>query len=347
MLPLLATLLVGCSQNPVLEDVEVSNEEIVVIADQLKTPWSIKKFEDTFYLSERSGHIVRIEGGEIERQGVELKKDLARASEAGLLGFVLAPDFAESNLAYAYYTYEDSPGQFNRIVTLRLKDDLWQEESLLLDKIPSGTYHHGGRLKMGPDRKLYATAGDASQPSIAQDLKSLGGKILRMNLDGSVPSDNPLSESYVYSYGHRNLQEITWSSDGALYASEHGNSAHDEINKIEAGQNYGWPLIEGLEEQAGMVTPLFTSGSNATWAPSGMDFHYGKLYVAALRGTAILEFDLETGEQREVITGLGRIRDILIEGEFLYFISNNTDGRGNQQKNDDKLYRVSLSYLKK
>ncbi len=94
-----------------------------------------------------------------------------------------------------------------------------------------------------------------------------------------------------------------------------------------------------------MVSPLLTSGEADTWAPSGMDYYNGKLYVAALRGSAVLEFDLETREQREVITGLGRIRDIFIEDDFLYFISNNTDGRGTPQENDDKLYRISLAEL--
>jgi glucose/arabinose dehydrogenase len=332
-------------ENEEQEDTFVSMEEQEVVTENLEVPWSIEKLENTFYLTERAGNIVKIENGVIERQSVELEKELATASEAGLLGFVLAPDFPESNLAYAYYTYEDSSGQFNRIVTLRWEDNVWREESLLLDKIPSGSYHHGGRLKIGPDGKLYATAGDASESDIAQDPNSLGGKILRMNLDGSIPSDNPFPNSYVYSYGHRNPQGMTWSPDGTFYASEHGNDANDEVNKIEPGQNYGWPIIEGYEEQQGMVSPLFTSGDEdqATWAPSGMDYHDGKLYVATLRGSAVLEFDLETGEQREVITGLGRIRDVLIEDNSLYFISNNTDGRGTPRENDDKLYRISLS----
>ncbi|GAB3044097.1 sorbosone dehydrogenase family protein [Virgibacillus ainsalahensis] len=286
---------------------------------------------------------MKIENVEMERQSVELEKEIATASEAGLLGLVLAPNFQESNLAYAYYTYEDSSGQFNRIITLHLEDNVWRQESLLLDKIPSGSYHHGGRLKVGPDGKLYATAGDASEREIAQALDSLGGKILRMNLDGSIPSDNPFSDSYVYSYGHRNPQGITWLPDGTLYASEHGNDANDERNRIEAGQNYGWPIIEGYEEQDGMVTPLFPSGDESTWAPSGIGYNNSKLYAAALRGTAVLEFDLEAGEYREVITGLGRIRDVLIEDNYLYIISNNSDGRGTPQKNDDKLYRISLS----
>ncbi|WP_373232731.1 sorbosone dehydrogenase family protein [Cohnella sp.] len=336
-------LIAGCSAN---EQQDPVVEELEIIGENLQVPWSIVKLGNTFYLTERPGSIAKIENGEIERQRVELEKELVTASEAGLLGFALAPDFTKSNLAYAYYTYHDDSGQFNRIVTLRLDDSVWREESLLLDHIPSGSYHHGGRLKIGPDEKLYATAGDASKSDIAQDPNGLGGKILRMNLDGSIPSDNPFPNSYVYSYGHRNPQGIAWSVDGTLYASEHGSNANDEINKIVAGQNYGWPIIQGYEQQDGMVTPLFTSEDEATWAPSGMDIYNDKLYVAALRGSAVLEFDLETGEQREVITGLGRIRDVQIEDNILYFISNNTDGRGMPQENGDKLYRISLSESK-
>ncbi|TDL31227.1 sorbosone dehydrogenase family protein [Jeotgalibacillus sp. S-D1] len=325
------------------EEGTVPVQDVEVVAENLEVPWSFEKLEDTIYLTERAGSIVKIENGQTERQSVELEEELSTASEAGLLGFVLAPDFPESNLAYAYYTYESGDGQFNRIVFLRLNDNVWGEERVLLDQIPSGTYHHGGRLKIGADEKLYATTGDASTSEIAQDIDSLGGKILRMNLDGSIPSDNPYSNSYVFSYGHRNPQGITWSPDGTMYASEHGNNANDEINKIESGQNYGWPIIEGDEEQDGLVSPIFTSGDESTWAPSGMGYYNGKLYVAALRGSAVLEFDLETQEQREFITGLGRIRELFIDGDTLYFLSNNSDGRGNPQNNDDKLYKTSLS----
>ncbi len=166
-----------------------------------------------------------------------------------------------------------------------------------------------------------------------------------MNLDGSIPEDNPFEDSYVYSYGHRNPQGLTWAEDGTLYASEHGNSANDEVNHIEAGENYGWPTIEGEQEQEGMITPLFTSGADITWAPSGIDYYDERLYVAALRGTALLEFDLETEEYSEVISDLGRVRDVLIDVENLYVITNNTDGRGNPEGADDILYKVPLENL--
>ncbi|PLR79033.1 quinoprotein glucose dehydrogenase [Bacillus sp. V3-13] len=343
-------MLFGCSNNEYGREQPAAPQEAEtagkvtepeIIADQLDIPWSIAKSEDTFYISERTGSIVQIKNGEKNRQPVKLAKPLATASEAGLLGFVLAPDFKETNRAFAYYTYEDESGQFNRIIELVLTDDQWSEQKVLLDKIPSGQYHHGGRLKIGPDGKLYATTGDATQPEIAQDLESLGGKILRINLDGSVPNDNPFSGSYVYSYGHRNPQGLAWSEAGTLYASEHGPSAHDEINRIEAGLNYGWPEIVGDETEPDMETPLFQSG-NDTWAPSGIAFYKGRLFVATLRGNAVRQFDLEQNTTSEFISGLGRIRDVFMDGTTLYFVSNNTDGRGTPDEDDDKLYKVEL-----
>lgn len=317
---------------------------IETVAQGLDTPWSIARSDDVFYLSERPGKIIKIDGNKKTEQQVDLDKEVSTAAEAGLLGFVLAPDFKDSKEAYAYYTYEDN-GQFNRIVKLKLENDTWKEDEVLIDKIPSGQYHHGGRLKIGPDDKLYATTGDASDEQNAQDKDTLGGKILRINLDGSKPKDNPISNSYVYSYGHRNPQGIVWTPDGQMYASEHGNQANDEINEIKEGQNYGWPVIEGNEENDNMETPIFTSGSDDTWAPSGIAFKDGIIYSAALRGEGIMKFDVEKDEMKKVATKYGRIRDVYIVNDDLYFVSNNTDSRGNPSQNDDKMYKVTLSQL--
>ena len=320
-------------------------DELTVLAENLNAPWSIEKIENTFYITERPGAIVKIEDEEETRQEVELSNDLATAEEAGFMGFVLAPDFKKTKQAYAYYTYTNAEGQFNKIVTLILEGNQWKEASILFDQIPSGPYHHGGRIKIGPDNKLYVTVGDALNENLPQQVDSLAGKILRMNLDGSIPEDNPFENSYVYTYGHRNVQGLAWLSDGTLYASEHGNQANDEINLIEAGKNYGWPLIEGTQEQENLISPTFTSGSDQTWAPSGMTHSENKLYVAGLRGNAVFVFDLATGEMQEKLTDFGRIRDVYIEGDHLYFITNNTDGRGNPEEADDKLYRIGLSEL--
>ncbi|PLT35930.1 sorbosone dehydrogenase family protein [Bacillus sp. V5-8f] len=313
-----------------------------VLLSNLKVPWSIEKKGETFYLSERTGSIVKLVNGQMVREKVNLQKRLSANPEAGFLGFVLSPIFKETNEAFAYYTYDQDEKSWNRIVVLSYKGGQWTEQKVLLDGIPSGQYHHGGRLKIGPDNKLYAAAGDANEDEIAQDISSLGGKILRLNLDGSIPEDNPFRNSYVYSLGHRNTQGLAWDEKGQLYSSEHGPSGHDEINKVIAGHNYGWPLIIGDEKKNDMESPLFHSGTN-TWAPSGIAFHEGIIYAAALRGEAIKGFNPGKNEEFHVFTGAGRIRDVLVDGDYLYFVSNNTDGRGNPAKDDDKLYRMPLS----
>lgn len=331
MLLLATLLLVGCNEE------DVPNDELQIVAQQLSAPWAIDKHDGTFYVTERTGAIVAITGNDAVRQQVILKRELSTASEAGLLGFVLSPQFADTNEAFAYYTYEGN-GQHNRIVKLQLDGNMWHETDVLLDNIPSGAFHHGGRLKLGEDGHLYATAGDASNPALAQQLDSLGGKILRLTTDGDVPSDNPFDSSYVFSYGHRNPQGLAWRED-ELYASEHGQQANDEINAIIAANNYGWPLIEGQQQESDMETPLFTSGDD-TWAPSGMAYYNGELYIAALRGEAIFAFSLDDNTMRTVVEGVGRIRDVYVDEDTLYFITNNTDGRGTANKQHDILYAL-------
>jgi glucose/arabinose dehydrogenase len=329
---------------PEEQDEVIVQGTLDVLAERLEVPWSIQKFGDVFYISERPGAIVKVEEGRVERQKVVLKRPLSGEAEAGLLGFVLGPDFEVNRKAFAYYTYDEAGSPFNRVVVLTLEGDVWRETKVLLDGIPSGPVHHGGRVEIGPDGLLYFSAGDAAEPETAQRLDNLNGKILRMNLDGSVPSDNPIRGSYIYSYGHRNPQGLAWDEEGLLYESEHGQSAHDELNRIVAGKNYGWPVIQGDEKREGMESPIFHTG-DVTWAPSGIAYWNGKLYVATLRGEALMEVDLATMRSREVVTGVGRIRDVLVDGEYLYFISNNTDGRGNPSAGDDKLYSVRLGKL--
>lgn len=322
-------LLTGCG---VQEPEQPESEQIQSEAENLDVPWSIEQHEDTFYISERPGTIAEIENGEVEHQSVRLEEPLSDAAEAGLLGFVLKPDFAQSSEAYAYYTYDQEGEPVNRIVTLELNGDHWRETETVLDGIPSGNVHHGGRLEIGPDDALYATIGDASDPEVAQDPDSFNGKIVRMDEAG---------EMSIFSLGHRNPQGIAWSEAGTMYASEHGQSANDEINVIEEGRNYGWPDIEGTEEAEGLTAPLATSGADETWAPSGMVWHQGELYAASLRGEAVLKIDPETGDVTKEIEGYGRIRDVFSDGDSLYFVTNNTDGRGNPAEGDDKLYRIA------
>lgn len=311
------------------------------VAEKLEIPWSITKKDKVFFISERNGTVVSIDSqsGEKDRVPVNLKKQLHTEGEGGLLGFELVPG---SNIeAWAYHTYEEDEGVFNRLIRLRLEQGQWKETETLLERIPGGAIHNGGRVKLGPDQMLYITTGDAANPELAQEADTLAGKILRLNIDGSIPSDNPDPDSPVYSYGHRNPQGLAWSEDGQLFASEHGQSAHDEINRIDKGKNYGWPVIQGDQQGAGMETPLFHTNGE-TWAPSGMAYHDDKLYIATLRGEAVRTFDIRNSETEIFLRGNGRIRDVLIEGNTLYYITNNTDGRGTPRENDDQLIKVEL-----
>ncbi|WP_432363154.1 PQQ-dependent sugar dehydrogenase [Sporosarcina sp. UB5] len=322
--------LVGCSPTDIGDG---GIPAVTRIATNLESPWSIDLDGEQFFISERNGAIVRIdEDGQMVREEVLLTEPLSSAAEAGLLGFVLHRDFNESSLAYAYYTYNRSGKPVNRIVMLQRDGEIWREKNILLDNIESGPVHHGGRLALSPDGTLFATIGDGATPASAQNPNSFNGKIVKLQEDGTFS---------IVSLGHRNPQGLAWNADGELYSSEHGQSANDEINIIAEGGNYGWPVIEGNESREGMISPLLTSGANETWAPSGMTFHNGLLYVAALRGEAILVINPETMEIRK-IEGYGRIRDVYSDGESLYFISNNTDGRGTPSESDDVLYKLTI-----
>lgn len=322
----------------------VKSDDGSIAANNLFIPWTINKNGDTFFLSQREGNVIEIDGdlGLVEVQKVKTTEDIVHEGEGGFLGFTLAPDFETTKKAFAYHTYKKDGKTLNRIIALTLKGNTWNETEVLLDKIPGGEKNNGGRIQIGPDGKLYVTTGDTGNGEVSQDLESLAGKILRLNLNGDIPGDNPFENSYVYSFGHRNPQGLAWDNNGNLYSSEHGESGHDEINLIKAGKNYGWPVIEGNEGAINMVKPIYQSGDK-TWAPSGMAFYDGQLYIASLAGSKILTYDIASGKVAEFFDDAGRLRDILIEDESLFTITNNKDKRGKPGKKDDRLIQMSLT----
>ena len=231
-------------------------------------------------------------------------------------------------------------------------------DKIILDKVEASSNHDGSRIKFGPDGKLYVTTGDATKKDLAQDLKSLNGKMLRLNSDGSVPLDNPTFGSAVYSYGHRNSQGFDWDPrTGKLWATEHGPSGFDgpgggdEINLIKRGSNYGWPLVSHEKTMIGTEAPklLFTPAA----APSGATFYTGdrlpqfknNFFFGALRGEGVYRLVIEDEKvvsfEKMAKIELGRIREI-IEGPdgAIYFSTSNTDGRGRVRKGDDKIYKI-------
>ncbi|SDH40107.1 Glucose/arabinose dehydrogenase, beta-propeller fold [Alteribacillus persepolensis] len=328
------------TQTPDNKQDDMHNAE--TIATGLNVPWSIQRQNDVFFISERGGTIAAIDSnGTVTRSSVELEKDVISTGEGGLLGFVLDPDFHQNQTAYIYHTYRENNRLFNRIAAIKKTDTQWSEQFVLLEEIPGAEIHNGGRLQIGPDGMLYATAGDANQAHEAQNQQNLAGSILRLDTNGDIPEDNPMPSSYIYSYGHRNPQGLSWDNN-TLYSSEHGPSGRDEINRIEPGENYGWPIITGDESQENAKTPLFHSG-NDTWAPAGSTFHEGQLYVTGLRGNQLMQFSIPEGSMEMIYKDNDRLRDVYADDTYLYVITNNRDGRGNPGQEDDRLIRIPLS----
>jgi glucose/arabinose dehydrogenase len=349
ILILIVSLLTACSGTsltPVTPDTGAKipinqNAEFQVIAKNLQAPWAIDFNGEVIYISERNGAVVKLDGATFTRQKLTLNKAVNHVGEGGFLGFLLAPDYATTKQAYAYYTYKEAGNTYNRVVLLQESAEGWKEVKTFIERIPGSNAHNGGRLAFGPDHNLYITTGDSTNGELSQDLKSLGGKILRMTLDGAIPQDNPFANSYVYSYGHRNSQGIAWDSQGLMYQTEHGPSGspggHDEINLIEPGKNYGWPTIIGDEKHEGMVNPLYHTGDPAI-APSGISIGSdNQILIAALRGQKLFKYDPKTQKMNVILENQGRLRDVKIHNGKTYLITNNTDGRGVPSDEDDRL----------
>lgn len=316
-----------------------------VIADNLKIPWEVAFLPDgEMLVTERPGDLLKIKDKTvIPVEGVEHR------GEGGLLGLAIHPDFSHNHFIYLYHTTSGPNGLSNIVERYKLDGNHLSDKKVLLAGIAASSNHDGGRLAFGPDKNLYITTGDAENPQSAQDTKSLNGKILRIKDDGSIPQDNPFGNA-VYSYGHRNSQGLTWDETGNLWATEHGRSGLqsglDEVNKIEKGKNYGWPVIQGDQTREGMVNPVIHSG-NDTWAPAGVAFYKGRLFFGGLRGSALYEYNLS---DRSLKTHLedkyGRIRAVVLgPDKHLYITTSNTDGRGLAQEGDDKIIRLNPESL--
>jgi glucose/arabinose dehydrogenase len=326
---------------------------VETVLSGLEIPWSMNFAPDgRLFVTERPGRVRIVTSAGLSELALTVD-GVYTQGEAGLLGLALDPDFAQNRFVYIYYSAAVSGGAVNRIVRYREVNSRLGERVVLLDNIPAANIHDGGRLRFGPDGLLYATAGDAANANLAQDVASLAGKIIRLNRDGSVPRDNRFS-SPVYTYGHRNPQGFDWHpTSGDLWAVEHGSSGNDEVNAIRAGLNYGWPRIEGAETMANMEMPV--TFYNPAIAPSGASFYRGQrlpqfasnLFVATLRGTHLLRLTVDTSARRvtaqeRLLEGtFGRLRDVVSGPDGnLYFCTNNRDGRGSPASADDRVLRI-------
>ncbi len=324
---------------------EIKSEEI--IAENLDIPWEVAfGFNDDMYITERPGNLLHI--GK-DKKSIKVS-GVVHVGEGGLLGMALHPKFVENHFLYLYITSQEEGQYVNRVERYQLQNDVLSDRKVILEGIRGSSNHDGGRIAFGPDGNLYIGTGDAGNENSAQDTKSLNGKILRVTDDGTIPLDNPFG-NVVYSYGHRNVQGLAWDNTGQLWATEHGRSGIlsglDELNRIEKGKNYGWPIIQGDEVKVGMVSPIIHSGATETWAPSGLASINGSLFFAGLRGQTLYEAKIEgakvTSFTKHLEKKYGRLRAVVLgKNGDLYITTSNKDGRGNVNAGDDKLIRFSF-----
>jgi glucose/arabinose dehydrogenase len=364
-LPLVAALVLALAWAvPAARPLAAQEVNVDVVASDLATIWAIDFAPDgRIFLTERGGRVRTVRDGRLDPEPW-MTLDVVEMAESGLLGLALDPDFARNGYVYVAYTYATADGGMqNRLVRLREDPATGRGafDTGLLDDVRGGRVHDGGRVKFGPDGKLYWTMGDAGSQDLAQSLDAWNGKILRVNSDGSIPEDNPFPGSPIYSYGHRNPQGLAWQpGTGRLYATEHGPSGQqsccDEVNYIQPGMNYGWPRVFGERTATGTVPPIVQSGPNwdTTWAPGGATFATGgpwagSLLFVGLRGESLYRVTLDPSDPHAV-SGVeplfrgqyGRLRDA-VEGPdgALYLAISNRDGRGSPRSGDDRLLRIT------
>lgn len=326
----------------------------VDVVTGLASPWSILRVSTTLTLvSERdSGAIERVTASAgLEKIGTV--PGVVHNGEGGLLGlaFLEASPGTRTSWLYAYETTASD----NRIVRMQLSGAASSlslgPPHVILAGLATANHHDGGRIAFGPDGMLYATVGDAGDTSHSQDLSSLNGKILRMTPTGGAPAGNPFPGSLIWSYGHRNPQGLAWDARGQLYASEFGQNTWDEFNKITAGANYGWPIVEGIAHDPRFVDPLVQWPTDDA-SPSGLVCIDGTFFLAGLGGTRLWVIDVDAAGAATAtalyVGTYGRLRDVAVgpgSGSIpsLWILTDNTDGRGSPRPGDDRILQVALT----
>ena len=329
-----------------------TNKGIRTIAQNLDVPWAIDiAVDNRIFFTEKPGRLGMIHANGTLASEPVVNIHTEDLGEAGLMGIALHPNFTQNHLMYVYHTYAKNGGLYNKVLMLTEKNNKIVNSKIILDGIPASDSNNGGRIKFGPDGKLYVSTGDSETPELAQNTKSLAGKLLRLNDDGTIPDDNPIPESPVYSYGHRDIQGFAWHPiTKKLYASEHGPAGNDEVNIIEPGSNYGWP-IEVCNHSTSSAPIRFETPEycfNPEIAPSGLTIaasnklgYQNDILFTTLRGSHLHHIDLETRIQDNVLVGYGRLSDIVEAHDgSLYVLTANRNAIGIGNANDDHILQI-------
>ncbi|MFB7782348.1 PQQ-dependent sugar dehydrogenase [Streptomyces vinaceus] len=320
------------------------------VAKDLESPWGVAPLPggDLLVASRDKGTISRVAAATGAVTQIGKVPGVAPGGEGGLLGLALSPSYASDRMVYAYFTTESD----NRIARMRYDEQRDPGQQLgapdtVFRGIPKGMIHNGGRIAFGPDKMLYAGTGETGDTGLAQDKKSLGGKILRMTPDGQPVHGNPEADSVVYSYGHRNVQGLAWDKDKRLWAAEFGQNTWDELNLIEPGANYGWPEAEGKAGKPGLRDPVAVWKTDEA-SPSGIAWAQGSVWMAGLKGERLWRIPLAgarpVAEPEAFLTGkYGRLRTVIaLGGDRLLLVTSETDGRGSPEAGDDRILTLTV-----
>jgi len=342
---------------------------VETVAAGLEVVWAMAFTPDGRMLfTERPGRIrVMDAGGRLDPRPWKVVEDVRRRGEGGLMGLALHPDFPAEPWVYVMYTANSPGGAVNRVSRIRETGGRGGTEEVILDGLPAGSNHNGGRIRFGPDGLLYIGAGEIWERARAQDLEDPAGSVLRIAPDGSIPADNPFRGSPIFSYGHRNVQGITWHPrTGALFTAEHGPSGewagvggNDEINITEKGKNYGWPLAVGAPGVPGLEDPLLVWPRGT---PPGDLLFYdgdlltdltGDLFFTSLRAEALLRIRLQDPDDPHRVTAIerwwisaegsstyGRLRGLAVGPDGALYVGTSNRGRGRPRDGDDKILKI-------
>ncbi len=341
---------------------------LTTVSAGLQVPWEITWGPDGWiWYTEQRGIVGRVHPVTGQRRELLRVPDVYVKRSTGLLGMAVTVDKATATTyVFLDYTYGDAAHTTSKVVRYTAVRDTLTDPFVVLDNIPGNNGHNGARLVALPDGTVLLSTGDAIHDQHAQDVTSLSGKILRMNADGSVPITNPIRGSYVWSWGHRNAQGLTYGQNGQLYSSEHGPNSDDEVNLIQPGHNYGWPGVMGvadLPEEAGPFQTLNPTLPLKWWTPTigpaGLEYYPHRTipeWQNTLLVTTLKECDLRvlylnsTGDsvRSEAIHAdrlLGRLRDICVapNGDVYVSTSNrdwNPTCEGFPQPTDDRIVRL-------
>ncbi|MGI5403093.1 PQQ-dependent sugar dehydrogenase [Streptomyces sp. CA-135486] len=340
----------GGSPSPTGPPAKGSVKVASTLTEDLKSPWGVAALPDGDLLvaSRDEGTITRVDTETGKQTQIGSVPGVSPGGEGGLLGLAVSPSFASDHQVYAYFTTESD----NRIARMLYDEQKPAGQQLgapdtILRGIPKGAVHNGGRIAFGPDKMLYAGTGETGDRELAQDKKSLGGKILRMTPDGRPVHGNPEADSVVYSWGHRNVQGLAWDSDKRLWAAEFGQDTWDELNLIEPGKNYGWPEVEGKGGKPGFVDPV-AQWKTADASPSGIAYAEGSIWMASLKGERLWRIPLAGTEpsappQAFLKGTYGRLRTVLSAGGAkVWLVTSETDTRGTPEPGDDKILQLEV-----